>query len=279
MLKLPLRFRQPTATTSLTRLDHQLTRLTDTCLTDLRSRVRQRAPLSRNTLDSILAIDEVRRAVSDFRSAPDGHRVELLVRQREQLIKALTHHESQAHSRAVVAKALAFLEAGIDGLVPGAAPTGVLNVVVTSSMARAWCVQLCPPERMAVVAGVSIAPRLTRATAVFDVTALDTASPVHVRADKGKMTEALISMEATGAQLVAWVHSHPGSGAVATHPSRVDRDQYADWRTDFPELTAAVVTQDRHVRFFGDAVTKGTTRISIEGPGVQRLEEHVYRLA
>lgn len=209
-------------------------------------------------------------------------RAQLLRHCRPSMYEALDRMQWREHegsSCLALARALLALESAIESLgqYPDEAIADPTTVVLSSAMLNAICLQLLPPERMAVVAGEVRGGRHL-ATGVFDVTAVDS-SRVHVRADSGKLSRALLAMETTANRLVAWMHSHPGVGAVATHPSPIDTHQYADWLKDFPALVAGIVTADRHVRFFGDAVETNRVTIVVDGPGAERVEDHVYRLA
>lgn len=137
---------------------------------------------------------------------------------------------------------------------------------------------LMPAERMGVSAGRLTAGRLMLTT-MYDVTGI--AGHVHVRADARKLACALTGFDRSGVELLAWIHSHPGSGAGATLPSPVDRQQYADWVRHYTDqLVGIIVVEDGFVRFWGDAVERNRVRIAIVGQGVRRVEgaQHVYRL-
>lgn len=139
---------------------------------------------------------------------------------------------------------------------------------------------LFPAERMMLVCGRTTKAGLT-ATSIRDVTG-PAASASHVAACPELLAKALMDFEMSGGRLVAWLHSHPGVGSLATHPSTVDKRQDADLRRDFGDrLVGLIATRDGHVRVWGSAVAEGTVAVQLEGRGIEPMEgeDHVYRLA
>src|SRR5580693_5343882 len=104
---------------------------------------------------------------------------------------------------------------------------GSTLVLPTDLLTAAWR-QLFPAERMIFVAGRRDG-RVTRATSLRDVTG-ETRSAGYVKASAALLQEALLDWEGTGARVVAWIHSHPGTGPTASHPSPIDHRQDADLR-------------------------------------------------
>lgn len=138
---------------------------------------------------------------------------------------------------------------------------------------------LFPPERM-LVGGARRKDRSIRIEALFDVTG--EASQSGVKADPDRLGQALIAMAESGTYFGLWIHSHPGSGSGATHPSSIDTTQHADWLRDYsPDLVSAIMVRDRYVRFWGTALETGKVDLAIEGKGVEvvSVEEKVYRLS
>lgn len=138
---------------------------------------------------------------------------------------------------------------------------------------------LFPAERMMVGAarrsedGTSI-----KIEALFDVTG--DANAVGVKADPDRLGKALIAMSETGTYFGLWVHSHPGLGAGATHPSGIDVRQHSDWLKDYsPELVSAIIVKDGYLRFWGTSVESGSIAVVVEGEGISLVspEERVYR--
>ncbi len=137
---------------------------------------------------------------------------------------------------------------------------------------------LFPAERMIVGAGRRSAGTVT-VDALFDVTGM--ASPGGVKADPDLLGQALIAMSQSGTYFALWIHSHPGSGPGATHPSDIDRRQHADWLKDYsPDLVSAIMVADRYFRFWGTALETGAISVSINGDGVVPISarERTYKL-
>jgi proteasome lid subunit RPN8/RPN11 len=282
-MRIPLFPRRRRAKTVLRQLDRDLRRTLDQHLGRARRNILAGNHERHLTLDiGIREICRLRERLPAVAAADAVERSQLLMDCRPSLYEVLHRLQRRDHAGSnclALARALLALESAIDsvGQHPDAAIADPATVVLSSAMLNAICLQLLPPERMAVVAGEARGGRHL-ATGVFDVTAVDS-SRVHVRADSGKLSRALLAMETTANRLVAWMHSHPGDGALATHPSPIDTNQYANWLKDFPALVAGIVTADRHVRFFGDAVESNRVTVVVDGPGAERVEDHVYRLA
>lgn len=154
----------------------------------------------------------------------------------------------------------------------------ISEMVLSSTMLFQLRQSLFPAERMIVGAARKTAGSI-RIEALFDVTG--EASPIGVKADADRLGQALIAMAETGTYFGLWVHSHPGTGAGATHPSGIDLNQHADWLKHYSaDLVSAIMVKDRHVRFWGKAVEDGTITLRIEGARIQRISEaeNVYRL-
>lgn len=137
---------------------------------------------------------------------------------------------------------------------------------------------LFPAERMIVGAGHR-STGTVMVDALFDVTGV--ASAGGVKADPNLLGQALIAMSQSGSHFALWVHSHPGSGPGATHPSSIDLRQHADWLKNYsPDLVSAIMVADRYFRFWGTALETGAITVSITGDGVVPVStpECVYRL-
>jgi proteasome lid subunit RPN8/RPN11 len=150
-------------------------------------------------------------------------------------------------------------------------------LVPTDALFRAFS-SLFPVERMGIMAARNIAGN-TIVGSMYDITG--TGHRAHVRADSGKLAEALIQMDRSGSHLAVWIHSHPGASVVATTPSGIDRDQYADLIRDYgSDLVGIIVADGGHVRFWGDAVESGQVRIELAGDGMTPIQgqHHVYRI-
>lgn len=148
----------------------------------------------------------------------------------------------------------------------------------TDLLFSAWR-QVFPAERMLVLGG----RRTKRRVQVTSVSDVSEARPsrVHVRADPGKLVTTLVDLERTGAHLAVWMHSHPGSGPTATHPSDIDLRQEDDLRRHYSQdLICIIAVADGYFRLWGKAVEAGTVSIRWQGEGITQDpgEPHVYRL-
>ncbi len=151
-------------------------------------------------------------------------------------------------------------------------------MVLPSGMMFGLRHSLFPAERMIVGAGRRSAGTVT-VEALFDVTGV--ASPGGVKADPDLLGQALIAMSQSGTYFALWIHSHPGSGPGATHPSQIDLRQHADWLKNYSsDLVSAIMVADRYLRFWGTALDTGTIAVSINGDGVVPVSarEHIYQL-
>jgi hypothetical protein len=137
---------------------------------------------------------------------------------------------------------------------------------------------LFPAERMLVVSGRNSGSRVTLG-AVFDVTG--SCSLGHVNADPQAMARALIAMDLSNTYLAAWIHSHPGTGPVATLPSTIDQRQHQDWIKDYSSsLVSVIFVSDRWIRFWGTALETGQVKLEISDYGLikEHTDEELYRL-
>ena len=120
---------------------------------------------------------------------------------------------------------------------------------------------------------------VVRATSFRDVTG-DVRSAAYVRSSPAALHQALLDWEATATHVAAWLHSHPGTTPLASHPSAVDRRQEADLRSTYGiELVGFIATEDAYVRVWGRAVEEGRT-VKFQGKGVNPTKDpNVYKLA
>jgi proteasome lid subunit RPN8/RPN11 len=151
--------------------------------------------------------------------------------------------------------------------------------ISTDLLAAAWR-SLFPAERMAFIAGRRVGGTC-QATSLRDVTG-SIRSSGYVKACPGLLHESLLDWQATGAHVLAWIHSHPGRGIRATHPSDIDRRQDADLRQAFGAgLVGIICTEDGWLRVWGASVASMSDSSELfEGSGLQISEvRHVYKLA
>jgi proteasome lid subunit RPN8/RPN11 len=138
---------------------------------------------------------------------------------------------------------------------------------------------LFPAERMMFIAGRRLAHVLC-ATSVRDVTGA-LRSPGYVKASSVLLHEALLDWESAGARVLAWIHSHPGSGAQSTHPSGIDRRADRELCAAYGDVVGIIVTSDGWLRVWGEAVETGhRAGFLFQGDGIVSTESpHVYRVA
>lgn len=151
-------------------------------------------------------------------------------------------------------------------------------IIPTDLFLSAWR-QLFPAERMLVLGG----RRLKRGVRITSATDVTEAKPsrVHVWADPAKLVQSLLDLERSGAHLALWMHSHPGTGPLATHPSQTDLRQEEELRRYYSELLVCVIAvSDGYFRIWGRAVDEGLVQIRFQGAGVHPHsgEQNVYRL-
>jgi proteasome lid subunit RPN8/RPN11 len=144
-------------------------------------------------------------------------------------------------------------------------------ILPTDLIIAAWRT-LFPAERMMWLAGRRDAQGRTIVTSFRDITGGERSS-VHVKASPVLLQETLLDWEATGAHLVGWIHSHPGRGPLASHPSAIDRRQDEDLRATYGlHVVGLIVTQDGILRIWGEAATSAPSAIRFEGRGVQEVK-------
>jgi hypothetical protein len=98
---------------------------------------------------------------------------------------------------------------------------------------------------------------------------------VRVRVEDGSNISALAALDQLRMSLHGHMHSHPGRGPGATHPSATDR-RFQDRleRGNYHTCGAIFDASGEFVRFWGpDAFT-----VQIQG-NIEEVEHHVYRLA
>ena len=167
---------------------------------------------------------------------------------------------------------------GLERVVAEDRPEGQHLVLHTDLIVGAWR-QLFPAERMLIIGGRRQGARV-HATSLRDVTG-DNHSRAYVKASPVRLHEALMDWESTGAHVVAWIHSHPGMGPLASHPSDIDRRQDLEWSATYGNhVLGMIATQDGWLRLWGKAIERPDFHVDLQGRGIVRTEaSHVYRLA
>lgn len=152
------------------------------------------------------------------------------------------------------------------------------RLVIPATLLYQLHFSLFPAEQMMVGAGKRNGQDIS-IDAVFDVTG--DASAGYVRANPNRLGRALVAMSETDTHFALWIHSHPGRGKEASHPSNIDRNQESDWLRDYSaDLVNAIMVEDRFVRFWGKALEEARINVVIAGTGIKKDAEHenIYRL-
>ena len=105
--------------------------------------------------------------------------------------------------------------------------------------------------------------------------ALAQRSPINAVPEPTSQLDALIKLDDAGQRLLATVHSHPGRGAAATHPSGVDLSTQRHLEQAGYPTIGAIFSRDGYVRFYTVA---RQFAVSISGNGVEQLEDCVFHL-
>jgi len=152
------------------------------------------------------------------------------------------------------------------------------RMIVSSTLLYQLHHSLFPAERMLVAAGRKNGLDI-EIDGIFDVTGQATSG--YVKADANSLARALIVMSETDKHFALWIHSHPGRGKGATHPSDTDLKQEAEWLKDYsPNLVNAIIVEDRFIRFWGKALAEKRITVEVAGAGISRESEteSIYRL-
>ena len=77
------------------------------------------------------------------------------------------------------------------------------------------------------------------------------------------------------------MHSHPGSGPGATHPSDIDLRQETQWRQHYSgRLISLIAVRDGYLRVWGTAIRERQVRLRWLGTGIDAVvgEPDVYKI-
>lgn len=242
----------------------------------------------RHLTDGLVVLAEARARLEDLRSRSDPEPSELsreledMGKQVANCIDPMWRTPSSAPAQSVLYRAAGHFSDAAADLLPfldgNRAIVAVNAVVVPTDLLFQLHQELLPAERMAIVSGRENGNGQVLAGAAFDVTG--EAHTSHVQADPRKLAQALIAMERAGTHLALWIHSHPGTGRMATHPSATDTTQHADWIRDYtPSLVSVILVEDGWIRFWGSALERQEVALEVVGNGVTEEDSNVYRLA
>lgn len=128
-------------------------------------------------------------------------------------------------------------------------------------------------EEITYVTGVSFG-RVKILSRICGVT-LEKQSVVYARATAKSCTETLAGILQRGNTLSVMAHSHPGSGAAATHESSIDVNYLGRIQRAGADVVGIIVTRDGFVRFF--TVAK-PFQVWVQGNGVTQIQENVFQI-
>lgn len=98
-------------------------------------------------------------------------------------------------------------------------------------------------------------------------------SAVYARAKDEEIARVAYEIADSGHRIAALIHSHPGVGPDANHPSREDRRTQRNWEAQ-THLVSGIWSRDGYLRFFTD---DKPFDIQVVGASVEQLEPGLYR--
>jgi hypothetical protein len=101
------------------------------------------------------------------------------------------------------------------------------------------------------------------------------ASRVHADGDTRSTHITLINLDNVGHQVHGLFHKHPGTGALVTMPSGIDRETQRRMERGGYPIIGAIFSEDGFVRFF--AVDRGF-EIRVYGKGVSHVEDNIFKI-
>lgn len=128
-------------------------------------------------------------------------------------------------------------------------------------------------ESMLFVSGFELAN--LRSLSKFSMTRYSEQSRIFVAADDESYRKILTEMTDNGHRLLAWFHSHPGSGASSVNPSCVDMSHQRDLESGGYKTIGAIFARDGHVKFFSHS---SSFQIEVLGKGVKKIDEKLFRI-
>lgn len=132
----------------------------------------------------------------------------------------------------------------------------------------------CPDENMLIATGKDFGPVKIIDTQVS--VEVSEQSKVFVRADSDSLGKALCSLDDYGHKLLAWFHSHPGTGPASVNPSATDLDtQNRLERGGYP-VVGGIFSRDGYVRFF--SIKNRFSSIRIYGKLVEKKDETTFHI-
>ncbi len=104
---------------------------------------------------------------------------------------------------------------------------------------------------------------------------LDESSPTYAKSNLCSTMKVLTNMHRHGELLTGMFHSHPWVGRSAVQPSSTDINNQKKHEDAGYRNVSAVFSRDGWVRFFTAGIP---FRIKIEGKGIERVTENLFRL-
>ncbi len=105
--------------------------------------------------------------------------------------------------------------------------------------------------------------------------ALSRKSIAGAAADDGSLAGQLIELHEFGARPLAYFHSHPGNGSLATYPSGTDKHTQSAMEDSGGDVIGGIFSRDGFVRFYG---YEGEPNVKVLGNKVTQVGHNLYRL-
>jgi len=104
---------------------------------------------------------------------------------------------------------------------------------------------------------------------------MDVQEVTYVSGDIVSSTQSLCALDDKGFVLAATAHSHPGSGAAATHPSGIDMNHHEMLETSGYKAVGIIMTRDGHFRFYSKDMPFS---VQVVGSDVVEVGPNTYKL-
>jgi hypothetical protein len=103
----------------------------------------------------------------------------------------------------------------------------------------------------------------------------ETQSVCGASPDPRTQLKALMDLDRTEERLLATIHSHPGRGVNATHPSSVDLSTQENLQQLGYPAIGAIFSRDGYLRFYS---VGRAFRVAVSGAGCDKIDEKVFRI-
>jgi len=98
---------------------------------------------------------------------------------------------------------------------------------------------------------------------------------VGATVDNRSLADGLIELYEFGMKPLGLLHSHPGTGPGATHPSGTDLRTQSSLEDAGAEIASAIFSRDGFIRFYGNG---GVPNVSVVGRKIHKIDESLYQL-